>query len=183
MAKLQDMNVALQTSMQETTDMSHALRSQLAIVRDEQQRQLAELAKKPLVTMSIGSVLTTNTTAGIAVPSREMTSTRAVYELTITNAGTATLLYYQMRVVVDGAGVTLKCDCPSQPIPATGEISTTQNGLLISADRLRQGIHVTMKITAEFPKETPPFRMQIAIDGDNYPLTVLGTFLVIPPKD
>ena len=182
LAFLTDMDAALQTSVTNTRLSTTAMQTQLKILQKDQQDRLAELAKKPAITAAIGSVLLTGAKAGEFIHARELTPTKAVYEITIENSGTSTLLYGQVHVGVLGAGITLSCDCPSEPTRLPEAVKAEGYGILIYVDRLRPGIHVTNTITAEFAQGTNPFSIQITVDGDNYPLATLGTFIVTPPQ-
>lgn len=178
---IQQMNSAVQGSLKTNTAMNGALRSQLAILKDEQQKRLAEEAKKPRIVARIGTIALLG--AITPVPAKDLTATSVVYEITLWNEGTAMLLYGQLHITAVGPGVKIKSDRPSQQPWLSGDVTDKATSIVISFERLRVGVHVSITVTAEFPKGTAPFPIELGLEGDNYPMTVIGDITTTPPKE
>jgi hypothetical protein len=178
---LSDMNSKLKDSLQQTTAMSRAMRDQLKILQDEQAVRLAELAKKPKLELYVGGI-PLNSLTNIPIPSRESTTTKTTWVISLRNSGTGAATKGVLRVIVFGKDVTLDCSSVFERV-FEPETDSAQHAILIPFERARATGNLSMSITANYPKGQQVFSIVFNVDADEIPVaTLLGVMTVNPPK-
>jgi hypothetical protein len=163
-----------------STSIYKSLQSQLAILTEQQKDRAAELARKPEIHAILGDTDINQNSGDLTT--KELTATQAIFEIVLRNIGEASLLGGQVRIGVDSPNITLTVP-NSIPIPLPSTMSNAGNGILLPLQRLGgHGTWVLVKITADYPEGTLPFRVSLTIDGDNLSITPLGNLLVRPPR-
>jgi len=162
-----------------SSKINQTLRSQLKIISEEQKQRSEELARKPVIEATIGDVPIYST--GRPVNSKEFSDTKAAWEIVIHNNGTQPLIAGSVRFAVDNPNIILATQSNFQTINVPSQIAQTGAGIQMVLSRLGQGTWMEILLTANYPKGTKPFNISVSIDGDNLPITMLGTLTVTPP--
>jgi len=169
---------AVGASAATSNHMNAALQSQLRILAQEQKQRLAELAKKPEIHATVNGVQLD--IPNQAVSAKEITSTKAVYEIVLTNTGSLSLVGGLLRIGSDNPKVIVTVP-DSIPLPTPTEWSNNGQVVLLPLSRLGKGVWTLVTVTAAYPEGTPLFHLDIVLDGDNLALTPLAVLTVTPP--
>ena len=158
---------------------NQTLRSQLKIISEEQKQRSEELARKPSIEATIGDVPLYST--GKPITAKEFGDTRAAWEIVIHNNGSLPLIAGSVRFAVDNPNITMGTQSNFQTINVPSQMAQAGAGIQMVLSRLGQGTWMEILLTANYPKGTKPFNISVSIDGDNLPITLLGTLKVTPP--
>lgn len=159
--------------------MNDLLQSQLAILDAEQRRRLAEVSRKPQLQLDVGGVSLAGS-VGRPVPHRELTASRAVYELKLLNKGNSSLQTAVLRVWVNSPNVTLTSDISYQEVQRfTGEPGRT---IMIRINELPVGSSALFILTCEYPTGTAEFRLSFNANALNLLRVELGSITVTPTR-
>ncbi len=177
---LTQMNEKLQISVKKTTDMATAMHQQLTILEDEQNRRLAEAAKKPKLELQVGGV-DVSTFFPIPIKTREETDVKSVFSLRLINTGDAPARHGVLRIIVSGKDVSVQSSVPFQK--AYEDPDTVMHAILIDFDVLRQHVNLGIDMTLNYPKGQQPFTVMFNVDADELATaTSLGAMTVRPRK-
>jgi cell division protein FtsB len=185
LSSMKQTNKELRSSLAISKEASGAMRSQLVILEAEQRARLAQAAKKPLIRAKIGDFIVGGP-PDTPIKIRRLTLTSAVFDLTVTNTGTSSLLHGELTVNIEGPDVSLSCarDCVPVPIPQPQEVSARWHSFdILLGRRIGPDTSVLMTMTLSFPKGHLPFLVFFSVDADNYPMTRLGSIRVGPPRE
>jgi hypothetical protein len=158
---------------------NQTLGAQLKIIAEEQKQRSEELARRPIMEATIGDV--SFKSVGSNVIPKEITDTRSVWEIVIHNNGTQPLIAGIVRFAADNPDITMTTQNSFQTINVPSQIAKTGTGIQMVLSRLGQGTWMEVLLTTNYSKGTKPFNVTISIDGDNLPITILGTLTVKPP--
>ena len=170
-----DKTIDAQSLQAETLQgISKRLQDQVALLAAEEDRRLAELARKPRLQLTAGGLDPTRT--GLEVPSTHATPNELETDLVLRNVGTAPARSITLRVVVDRKDVSVSCGpCIEAQLPS-GSAGRTW---LIDVQLLRAGNRLTVPLHLALPgEERPPFIVSFNADAENVPLTNLGSIRI-----
>jgi hypothetical protein len=178
---LRNMNDNLQASLQKTDQMSIAMRKQLEILREEQARRQAELAKKPKLELYVENV-PLNSLGGAHFAAREATSSKLRFDIELRNAGNGTATKGIIRVIVFAKDVKIESGSPFIPVYEQQEDSP-QHVILVPFDYIRANGRIPMSVSFSYPTGQLPFTVLFNVDADEIPVgTPLGSMIATPPK-
>jgi hypothetical protein len=181
LGSLEQMNAKLQSSLKQTADMVAAAQEQLKILKEEQANRQAQLAKKPRLELHIGNSQLVATQPG-PLDSRELTSTRASYDLHLINLGDATATKGVFRITVEGKNVSL--DSRGFQRVQGEPADSPEHIFLIGFDYVRSRVTTPIPITFVYPKGQQTFTVIFSVDADEIPAgTYLGSMAITPPTE
>jgi len=174
LARLDEMNSALKGSLATT-------KKEFALLKEEQDARLAELAKKPKLALYSRNapLLTPN----LPISTRDETDTSINLDVTLRNEGTATATGMELRVVIFSKDASLTA-VQNLRYERTGEEpGTDYHTYVIRIDRLRPNVQIPMTLTFSYPKGQAPFQLLFNADADNIETgTLLGSAQLTPKK-
>jgi hypothetical protein len=168
---MQSANDLLQKSLKTTASMNTLLQRQLNIQAGEQERQLAELARRPNVRFFLGEAelqgknLPRMPEFGVTVG-----DTAASLDLTVRNDGTAPARLVTVRVSIPDSSLTrtvqLACECKYEQYFFPANVGDAGPAIEIPLDTLAEGTWRTIRITMKYPKGTNfPVRIDLEAQG------------------
>lgn len=183
--RLKEMNDKLKGSLTATGTMASATRKQLKILEQEQADRTAQLAKKPRLLLSIGSIPLMpgpfNALHYPSFPIREQTDTSMTVDSGIVNQGNASATRVQLRVIVDATDVSLSAN--ANLIQTNEPPDNPFRTSLINLDLIRPNVNVPITLTFFFPKGRAAFQVIFNVDADQIETaTPLGVLTVSPRK-
>jgi hypothetical protein len=178
---LREMNDKLQSSVKQTTDMAVAMQEQLKILKEEQANRLAQLAKKPRLEINVGSTPLRSAQV-TAFNARELTDSKAVYDVSLINLGDATATKGTLRIVILAKDVSLESSALGTQ-RVYEEPNSDTHTFLIPFDYIRPNVRIPMSIVFNYQKRQQPFVVMFNVDADEISAgTFLGALPILPPQ-
>jgi hypothetical protein len=172
------MNGVLQDSLARTREMASLSKEQLKVIQDEQQRRLAQEAKKPKIALYFES-MPINTVFDLKFKPRAETDATTDLDLMLTNDGDGIASRPMLRALVQGKDVQM-AGIPGL-IKAPEPEDSPSHVYTVNLENMRPQIKFLLIVTFNYPKGQKPFQVFFSIDADEISTgTPLGGVIIRP---